>query len=181
MCWNCASRSGCWEPSLRLLVRLQAVPLRLQQPQHGPLHDIMTHLPQRLGELRAALRRPPQRRLRITPVTGSTSRSRSSASPGSRSRIGVRPGCRRTFPGAGRSSESRSARPRSTVDSEIPVALTTAATPPYPADRASPPPTTAACAHPTPPARSTTDTAHQSRAHRPQPPVLHNQPSPFTN
>ena len=51
----------------RLLVRLQAVPLGLQQPEHRPLHDIVTHLPQRFGELRAALRRPPQRRLRIAP------------------------------------------------------------------------------------------------------------------
>ena len=135
----------------RLLVRLQAVPLGLQQPQHGAIDDIMAHLPQRLGELRAALRRPPQRRLRIPRVTGSTSRSRSSASPGSRSRIGVRPGWRRTFPGAGRSSESRSARPRSTVDSEIPVALTTADEPPIasrPSLRRRPQPPGALIQHP---------------------------------
>ena len=50
-----------------LLVRLQAVPLRLQQPQHGAVNDVVAHLPQRLGELRAALRRPPQRRFRIPP------------------------------------------------------------------------------------------------------------------
>ena len=39
----------------RLLVRLQAVPLGLQQPEHGALDNVVTHLPQRLRELRAAL------------------------------------------------------------------------------------------------------------------------------
>jgi hypothetical protein len=45
-----------------------------------------------------------------------------------------------------------------------------------------PPPTTttAASARPTPPARSTADNARRSRAHRPQPPVLHNKTNSFT-
>ena len=48
-----------------LAVNLQAVALGLQQPQHRPVNDVVPHLPQRLRELRAALRGPPQRRLRI--------------------------------------------------------------------------------------------------------------------
>ena len=73
----------------------------------------------------------------------------------------MRPGCLRIFPGAGRSSESSSARPRSTVDSEIPVA-----SPPPRAlhsQRSAPPlpPTTAAYARPATPA--------------------HQQPIPLTN
>ena len=44
---------------------------------------------------------------------------------------------RRTLPGLGSLPLSKSARPRSTVDSEIPVARTTAAIPPRPAARAS--------------------------------------------
>jgi hypothetical protein len=49
----------------RLLVRLQAVALGLQQPQHRAIDDLVAHRSQRLREPRAALRRPPQRRLRI--------------------------------------------------------------------------------------------------------------------
>jgi hypothetical protein len=49
-----------------LLVRLQAVTLGLQQPQHRAIDHVVTHLPQRLRQLRPALRRPPQRRLRVT-------------------------------------------------------------------------------------------------------------------
>src|ERR1035437_3081103 len=48
-----------------LLIRLQAVTLGLQQPQNRAIDDIVAHLAQRFGELRAALRSPPQRRLRI--------------------------------------------------------------------------------------------------------------------
>ena len=114
----------------RLLVRLQAVPLGLQQPQHRPLHDIVTHLPQRFGELRAALRCPPQRRLRIAPRHRINEPLQILSQPRLALEDRRAPRCRRTFPGAGRSPESKSARPRSTVDSEIPVALTTAAIPP---------------------------------------------------
>jgi hypothetical protein len=51
----------------RLLVGLQAVALGRQQPQDGAIDDVAAHLAQGRSELRGALRRPPQRRLRITP------------------------------------------------------------------------------------------------------------------
>jgi len=50
----------------RLAVGLQAIPVGLQQSQHRAVDDLMAHRAQRLGELRAALGRPPQRRLRTT-------------------------------------------------------------------------------------------------------------------
>jgi hypothetical protein len=65
MCANCASRSGVLGALARLLVRLQAVAPGLQQPQHSAIDDIVAHRAQRLRQLRAALRRPAQRRLRI--------------------------------------------------------------------------------------------------------------------
>ena len=79
------------------------VPLCLQDPQHGVSNDVVANLPPRLGELGAALGRPPQRRLRVA--------------PNKPLQIVCKPGLaledRRAVPGDGRSSESRSVRPRS--------------------------------------------------------------------
>src|SRR5215212_8017791 len=71
-------------------------------------------------------------------VDGSTSRSRSSTTPGSVSLIGLRPPpARRTRPGSGRSPASSSAIPRRIVLSPIPVTRATSATPTAPCERAS--------------------------------------------
>jgi hypothetical protein len=98
----------------------------------------MADLAQRPGELDQALRRPPQRRL------GIPARDRIDQPLEIREqrrivlgqRLAAPPG-RRTRPGSTRSPDSSSASPRRTVSSEIPVARTTAPTPPGPCELAS--------------------------------------------
>ena len=51
----------------RLGVRLHAEPKRLREPPNRDRRDVMTERDQPLSEPRRALRRPPQRRLRIPP------------------------------------------------------------------------------------------------------------------
>ena len=120
MCTNCASRSACWAPSRVSCSPAGCTPspsttaTRCDRRRHGPS-------PAAPRRARAALRGPPQRRLRIAPRDRIDQSLQILREPGSRSRIGVRRMAAH-LSGAGRSSESKSARPRSTVDSEIPVA-----------------------------------------------------------
>ena len=120
-----------------LLVRLQAVPLGLQQPQHRAIDDLMPHLrgPRRASRhsstsTATATPDPPSDRI-DHPIQRLRQPRLPLQDPG-------RPSPRPTHPLRIKSSSaSNSPSPRLTVPSEIPVARATAAIPPRPCDRAS--------------------------------------------
>jgi hypothetical protein len=123
----------------RLDVGLQAEPLPLQQSAHRRGGDRVPLPGQLLGQVPQRLRRPPQRRFRITPLVRLDQRQQGW------DKVGVLPGgClasppgRRTRPGGnGVSPASSSTTPLRTVVSLTPAICATARTPPCPSSRAS--------------------------------------------
>src|SRR5262245_41093487 len=93
--------------------------------------DLVSHVAQALAEFAQALARPQQGRLRIAALSGSTSVRRSSSKLASVSLDGLRPAPGlRTRPAWYRSPDRSSATPRPMVLRAMPVARSTALTPP---------------------------------------------------
>ncbi len=138
MCANCASRSGWSAPSLVFWLACRRYPRPFSR-KSTVRSTISWPIARSAAASLAALLDVQRNGDSGSPrVTGSTKRSRSSITVGSeRSSGGLPPPGRLTRPGSSTSSLSSSARPRLTVDSETPVARTTAAIPPRPAERAS--------------------------------------------